>query len=505
MIKIAIHQDLVVVLNKINTTASRLLLSLSTTGTSSDNLDKDYANFINLSSSDRRKLSIISTTNILKYGEVTETDLSSDELLSNSKLFGSPGITSRRTCISPGKIFSKIFTKEYLVSQLSASDIELFSNKYVAEMESNLRFERVYGEDIRKYYNRVNYYEGFGSGSLFQSCMSNEGQQKFLDIYVNNPNVGLCIAFHLDGKIAGRALVWDNVESYDYDLGLKDTNMKLVTFMDRIYYPTDWIVEKFKDYAMSQGWHSRRKQSNDEEYNITNEKGSSSNRKLRIKIDNFNHQYYPYLDTLFHQSPKDGYLSNHIDLVQNKESGTQLRYTGGLSDKMWSHLDNIFLRKDGCVWIKNKFTYYDKTKTIKSSKIDDYFLQSECIFSGLDNEFIAPDDDITPCVVTGNIYRNIRMVKSEYHGGLIHKKESVNTSDVGLTHKTLASYSKTLKKWFTTSNCIKVESLDDFLPKEIFSTVPEKDFISFLEVMSKYSDTVVEQQISQDDVIIFEF
>jgi hypothetical protein len=182
---------------------------------------------------------------------------------------------------------------------------------------SSYEFRLVSGEDIRKYYLRGNYARDTEIGSLGGSCMKNEGCQKYLDIYVKNPEVRLLISVDTNSdKIRGRALVWSNVHS-------PETSAPF-TLMDRIYADTP-IQELFKAYAQEQGWCHKTRQSV-ASFMITKPSGDTIT-SAEVHGD-FTFDYYPYIDT-FNSGAEDFsalYMHDDGPLVFDSAGGS---YSGG--------------------------------------------------------------------------------------------------------------------------------------------------------------------------------
>lgn len=508
-IKIFLSGELNEVLKKLVTTnnckAAKLLQTMATVGVDKSHLISDFANYISFSKEDKKKLAFSRTSDIVKYSELSE------------ELVVSPGFTvetskydfwkKRRNSISPGRIFSRILTPEYFKSILSDSDIENFSNRYTAEMDNQLEFEIVSGEDIRKHYLKDTYSSKHGTSgnSLWQSCMNNENTQKFLDIYTLNPNnVQLLVVKH-PGGVVGRALIWRDAELYTPTKSIKDQTPIVTTFMDRCYFTQDWIMNKMLDFARSNGWYARYYQKPQEHQVLQDPKGQANNFLVKVKMDNLRCEFYPYMDTMFYIDYKTSTLSNSNLLTPEGESSDrQLRQTGGFPNTVWDYINNAWIRRGDSVWIKNKTTYFNKTNAIFSDKAKDYFLKAECLYSKLDNEYITPDEDIAVCCVTNESYKKARMVFSNYLNGMIHKKESVDASVAGIIHKKNAVWSKTLGVHFVDKDVIKIESLDDYLPKSILEQVDEKQFINFLGIMKTYKPDKEEVTQTQESYL-FEF
>ncbi len=482
-IKILISENLIELYKKMtDLRAAKFLMDSAIKGVDITTLEKDFACYIKISREDKTQISYNTISEVAKKLEIDVDKLISGEVaIPTDESFYTP---IRRTKIRPGRIFTKIFKADYLSTQITNSDVEAFGNRYTAELNNQLTFEIVKGEEIRKSYHKPNYTQRFTSGTLHQSCMNGDRQQEFLDIYTQNENVSLLVAYDVDNKVAGRAIVWLNVAMKDRTGS--GTWVEGNTFMDRIYFTAEWMQDKFKDYARKNGWFHRKKQAFDEELNIINSQNVQREVYMKVAIENLQHRFFPYMDTFFVPSFGQKYLSNNRGFCEYDHEAILLRQTSGLMNKMYNFIESKYEDRGRCVWMKNKKTYYPQDGSVFSSKSDDYYLKTECFFSKLDNEHVTPDEEVDTCVVTTIKYKKVRMVQSDYHGGLIHKKEAVDAKDKGTLHKSAAVFSKTFKCWLSQKGALKVEAIDDFIPMDVVSKVPEQQFIDFLKLMNDY-------------------
>ena len=152
---------------------------------SKEDLVGDPVNFISISSQDSTRISYLTTERI---GMIDEVDY---------------WTSSRRFHMKPGGFISKLF------ENISARDIETFSNLYRAEVRKpKFDFRIVDGEDIRYYYH----YDRHANdcGSLGISCMRHENCQKLFSMYVDNSDkISLLVMFNEDNYVIGRALLWN--------------------------------------------------------------------------------------------------------------------------------------------------------------------------------------------------------------------------------------------------------------------------------------------------------
>lgn len=190
-----------------------------------------------------------------------------------------------------GYDFNKINTREL-------EDIVLHLKKTQDELVL------VKGEDIRKVYLEDNYEDG--KGDLNTSCMRYEKCQKYLDLYVENPDVCSCLVLYNDeGKVRGRALLQEL------------TNGDL--YMDRIYLANKEYQPIFLNYC----------EDNAIEY-IQNKKDAGED--MVVRLDNYEFDYYPYMDTFYYLDDAEGCLySNNATM----SSGRYLQSTGGYYEEVF--------------------------------------------------------------------------------------------------------------------------------------------------------------------------
>ena len=143
-------------------------------------------NFISISDSDRTKISYLSFDRIKK-----SIDDGAD-----------CWTTSSRYHCKPGAFIGKLF------KDISSKEVEKFANLYKTIVnKKDFTFDVVKGDDIRKYYH-YDFHES-NSGSLGNSCMRYDRCQKFFELYSDNDVVSMLIMKNSDGKLIGRALLWD--------------------------------------------------------------------------------------------------------------------------------------------------------------------------------------------------------------------------------------------------------------------------------------------------------
>ena len=151
--------------------------------------------------------------------------------------------SEKRTNLKIGKLIKMMYGDEYPINHpknadtLSVpNDIESFVNIYKSENDkqsTDILFELVNGNDIKYWYNADNYSRYSNEDTtLGRSCMRHSKCRNFLTMYSKNKSIfNLLILKDIDGKLRGRALVWN----------LKTPENRV--FMDRVYGVNDSDVE----------------------------------------------------------------------------------------------------------------------------------------------------------------------------------------------------------------------------------------------------------------------
>lgn len=159
------------------------------------------------------------------------------------------------------------------------SQIEKIYNSFVAFQSGEyFKLEILRGDEIDKGYIKDNY-SSVVTGTIHNSCMSD--RIHYLDLYKKNDNVALAVLKSPNG-IEARCLLW--------------TLENGQTYYDRIYFSFEWIynvmIEKLKKMS----------------YLSLIDENTGDKINARIKIENADFQYYPYLDSFSIYSPETKYL-----------------------------------------------------------------------------------------------------------------------------------------------------------------------------------------------------
>jgi len=207
--------------------------------------------------------------------------------------------------------------------QYRASDVENFVNQFIAfqkEKDASFHFELYKGKDIIKGYDRDEYCpeEGhsdneYGGGDdydtvLHQSCMVNKHNniRDIFNIYTENPDqIGL-LTLYKDQYLISRALVWLDVKATDWDGTGRTTKL---TFLDRVYYMEDYVLERMRAYAVKNGWAYRFYNTYENKDQIVY-KGVKKSMLMKVKLDKADLYHYPYMDTFTYLDPESKTISN---------------------------------------------------------------------------------------------------------------------------------------------------------------------------------------------------
>jgi len=276
----------------------------------------------------------------LSDGSISQSDI--------NNLFTDPHYelsTKSRNSTGIGRLVNQIFPGKY-----SSKEVEEFVNNFKnINKPSENKFLLVKGEDIRKYYLVSNYEQE--AGDLGNSCMRYDKCQKYLDIYVKNPEiVTLLVYVTEEDKVLGRALVWKLNDHKSSDI--EDAEI----FMDRIYGKDDSVTQLFRDYSDKQGWARRTYSGYSQVRNVTYKGEDHNYVDMRIKLDNANFNYYPYMDTFKRLRISDNLLFND----DNEEEDWSLTCTDGTYEDfggVWSDYHDRRIPEDEAVYSDWEDTY----------------------------------------------------------------------------------------------------------------------------------------------------
>ena len=429
------------------------------------------------------------------YREYPDTDLEKFKDVKGNKFW-----TSGRTPnYGIGRWVRHIFN-DVRQTPIKNEDLESFVNAYKSTYDKmnkgSEKFELVKGEDIRYWYLEDRYEEV--KGQLGNSCMRYQRCQKYLDIYVENPEV--CSLLILKGdtpdKIIGRALIW-TIHDGPGVAGRE--------FMDRVYMINDSDKLLFEAYA--------------KEHNIFR----SQTYTYKIKVKEGRYNYYPYMDTFTCYDYEKGILTSGVDGYS--EDILELQNTDGTasdnSGRVYSEYHGEYIDEDDArycedvegpvhyestVWLEYLDIYVtDNADTVYSEYFDgNYYsedaVRSECMDDWLrkeDSEVIeiitSADGDTDYCVkdrtqhyieVDGEYYSRKDYILDPYTGEYHFGDEKVDgVKYIKYLENKLEEELEVKEKYTLAGGKFDLEKYREDLKKMLVEYVPTDDFIK--EVKTK--------------------
>jgi hypothetical protein len=325
--------------------------------------------------------------------------------------------TKSRSPLKIGRFLNKVFPGKFTPTQ-----IEEFTNKFKAALEKKgERILLVKGDDIAFWYKSENYWSQYYT--LGNSCMK-EKPSSYFDIYVKNPDKCqmLCLVEEdeNDGKekLKGRALVW-KIDTIKGSVSVPNPE-KFEYLMDRQYAIDDSIVQKMRDYAVSEGWAFK---ANNNHYSLSEFTFNGKNHIVGIIIELKKEKYvrYPYMDTFKRYNPFNGNLYNDderddnvgqyiledtgggYEEISDEEKFYSEYYSEEISeeDAVWSEPLSDYLWRNRAVEVRtggrgNRGWYPEDYENIVFSEWNDEFLHVEdAIYSDAYGYYIYDDDAIS--------------------------------------------------------------------------------------------------------------
>jgi|SaaInlV_100m_DNA_2_1039680.scaffolds.fasta_scaffold03663_2 hypothetical protein len=216
--------------------------------------------------------------------------------------------STNRINVKIGRFLRKFLSSQSIVDfGISDKDIEDFVNLFKSYFTPDKnKLQITDGVDILKWYLEDNYATTCGnrSGSLWKSCMRQSERNKYMVLYTKNISlVKMLIFLTDDGKLRARALLWENVV---------DKYGNSYKVMDRIYSIYDHDMFLFKGWAKENGYITKLEQSAKSEV-LFDVNGQPTTLELRIKLNNWEMNDYPYLDTFKYFDLYGGWLSNTVN------------------------------------------------------------------------------------------------------------------------------------------------------------------------------------------------
>jgi hypothetical protein len=283
------------------------------------------------------------------------------------------------------------FVNNILPGEFTAKEVEDFVNKFKAALEqSGEKFIEVSGEEIGDYYDHKKYAKM--SGTLGSSCMAKQ-ESSIFQIYMDNPEVCRMLVLLEDDLVIGRALIWkletsDNAAEY---------------FLDRQYTIKESDVEKFRKYAIENGW-SYKTYNNHTNLGSVTYNDESKTIKMTVKVKKNNYDEFPYVDTFRRYDPNTGILYNDNENGEESIGNYILASTSGgyeiVSDDVWSDWHDCHIDRDEAVfsaplqdWI---YRSYAEEVTVGSTRRRGYYPEGydDIVYLDHENTYCHHDDAV---------------------------------------------------------------------------------------------------------------
>lgn len=316
----------------------------------SDTLVDNPINFISVGKNDKSKISYLSHDRI----EALKED-------------DNPWGTTKRYMSKPGSFVAKIF------KNISSKETEVFSSLFQSiTTKKPMRFEIVKGDDI-KYYYYYNSYDN-GGGSLGASCMKHEHCQKYFSLYTSNPEmISMLIMLNEHDLLIGRALLW-NFDGHK--------------IMDRIYTQNDEKLSfYFKQWATDNDYLYKSEQNWFNTLFFENMKSEKKELRFDIKIPNFEHSRYPYMDTFKFYDHTTGTFSNY--LANNNGNVTTLTSSDGGQNScdhlVFDDISRVYRYRNDAAYLNYRDVWTSRQNAQFSNYNDTWILNEDAVY----NEYIG--------------------------------------------------------------------------------------------------------------------
>lgn len=289
-------------------------------------------------------------------------------------VYVSEGVWSKtnRQSGKPIRVIQKLIKRKF-----TNYEYEQLNNYLKARIIDDGELVIVEGEDIRKYYNCANNNPG---GTLENSCMRYDECQKYLDIYVDHAKM-LVLLNKATDKISGRAIIWQ--------IGDR-------TFMDRVYYTQDHMLNLFIGYAKEHKWYYREDNSlldtGDSQYWYGPNDNYQNPNTWNLKINVGYYTYFPYIDSFRYYLDGDLYDypvggCDSCDCPDGLTSGSSYCYCcDDCGAEYWENEDEM---PDEIHWSYHDECYYCDDCCTWNNYVDDFVLRSD-----LQDVYVSDDSEI---------------------------------------------------------------------------------------------------------------
>jgi hypothetical protein len=293
----------------------------------------------------------------------------------------------QRTELSIGRFATKISQKAG--KNFTPVQINTFVDKFKAYIDFQTtkkdKFEVVQGEEIRKWYDEDTYEDP--EYHLSNSCMRYSRCQKYLNIYVENPNqVTMVIMKGTDpNKIIGRALIWK----------LKDETY----YLDRPYANNDEDINLFKEWGRSKG------------YTVY----GADYKNKEVVLDKAEFSSYPYMDTFKWLNRGKNLLStdsNEFD--DGNDDWIKLESTGGGFEETNRGIYSEYLGE-----------YIDEDYAVFAEDLQSYIHGDDAYYLEYKDVHVSTSADVVHSEYDGLYYLEEDAVKSDYLDDWVYSNDAM--------------------------------------------------------------------------------
>jgi hypothetical protein len=319
------------------------------------------------------------------YGQKEEDYINKIFRIKNN--FDHPSWKEQRTELGVGRFATKISQKAG--KNFTPVQINTFVDKFKAYLDFQTtkkdKFEVVQGEEIRKWYDEDTYEDQ--EYHLKNSCMRYSRCQRYLSIYVENPNqVTMVIMKGSEpDKIIGRALIWK----------LKDGTY----YLDRPYTNNDEDLNLFKEWGRSKG------------YSVY----GADYKNKEVTLDKSDFQYYPYMDTF-----------RWLNRGQNLLSTDSSEFDDGNSD--WIKLEDTgggFEEAQTGVYSEYLGEYIDEDSAVFAQDLQSYIYSDDAYYLEYKDEYVSNEADVVYSEYDSNYYLKEDAVHSDYGNDWIYANDAM--------------------------------------------------------------------------------
>jgi hypothetical protein len=301
--------------------------------------------------------------------------------------FDHPAWKEQRTELGIGRFATKISQKAG--KNFTPVQINTFVDKFKAYMDFQTtkkdKFEIVQGEDIRKWYDEDTYEDP--EYHLNNSCMRYSRCQRYLSIYVENPNqVTMVIMKGTDpNKIIGRALIWK----------LKDGTY----YLDRPYTNNDEDLNLFKEWGRSKG------------YSVY----GADYKNKEVVLDKADFQYYPYMDTFrWLNRGQNLFSTDSSEFDDGNEDWIKLEDTGGGFEEAQRGVYSEYLDE-----------YIDEDSAVFAQDLQSYIHSDDAYYLEYKDEYVSDQSDVVYSEYDSNYYLKEDAVHSDYGNDWIYANDAM--------------------------------------------------------------------------------